>query len=135
MLYTKRSMRSTMLPRSAVLGIFFSQWAYWCALAVAAWSYSHIPQGSIRTILIVTPILPALLIVAVAYWMYEACDEFIRLRIMKCLGITAIIVAFGTLAYFFLELFGFPKLSMLVVNLFGWSIFNLLMLYVIIRSR
>src|ERR1700680_1264550 len=119
-------MASDALPRKAALGIFYGQWAYCSTLAVAAWSYRHIPQGSIRTTLILTPILPAFLIVAVAYW----SDEFIRLRILRCLVLTAISVAFGTLGYFFLELFGFPRLSMLAVNLFGWSIFNLLMLYV-----
>jgi hypothetical protein len=123
------------LPRKAALGIFFGQWAYWCTLAVAAWSNRYIPQGSIRTTLILTPILPAILIAAIAYWMYRACDEFIRLRILKCLVVTALAVAFGTLAYFVLELLGFPRLSMIVVNLFGWSAFNLLMIYVIVRSR
>jgi uncharacterized membrane protein len=104
-------------------------------LAIAAWSYAHIPHGSIRTALIVSPVLPAILIAAVAYWMYQACDEFIRARILRCLVLTALAVAFGTLTYFVLELFGFPRMSMVVVNLFGWSVFNLLMTYVIVRSR
>jgi hypothetical protein len=94
-----------------------------------------IPQGSIRTTLILTPVLPAILIVGIAYWMYRACDEFIRLRILKCVVLTALAVAFGTLAYFVLELFGFPRLCMLAVNLYGWSMFNLMMIYVIIRAR
>jgi hypothetical protein len=54
---------------------------------------------------------------------------------LKSLVITAITVAACTLGYFSLELFGFPRLSMLAVNLFGWSVFNLLILYVIVRSR
>jgi hypothetical protein len=94
-----------------------------------------VPQGSTRTALILTPILPALLIVAVTYWVYQACDEYIRSRILKCIAITAVIVAFCTSSYFVLELFGFPRLSMLWINLLGWSIFNLQMLYVILRSR
>jgi hypothetical protein len=125
----------TLLPRKISLYIFYGQWAYWCTLAMAAYSYRYLPDGSIRSTLILTPVLPALLIVAVAYWTYDACDEFIRLRILKCVVITAIAVASCTLGYFFLELFGFPRLSMLAVNLFGWSVFNLLMLYVIVRSR
>lgn len=123
------------LPRKAALGIFFGQWAYWCMLAVAAWSYRYIPQGSIRTTLILSPVLPAILIAAIAFWMYRACDEFIRLRILKCLVLTALAIAFGTLTYFVMELLDFPRLSMIVVNLFGWSAFNLLMIYVIARSR
>jgi hypothetical protein len=128
-------MNSDALPRKAMLGIFFGQWAYWCTLAMSVWSYRHIPLGAVRTTLTLAPVLPAVLIVAIAYWMYQACDEFIRRRILSCLVLTAAIVAFGTLGYFLLELFGFPRLSMMVVNLFGWSVFNLLMIYVIIRSR
>jgi hypothetical protein len=124
-----------LLPRKMGLCIFYGQWAYWCTLAMAAYSYHYLPDGSIRSIVIVTPVLPALLILAVGYWIYAACDEFIRLRILKCVVITAIAVASGTLGYFILELFGFPRLSMLAVNLFGWSVFNLLMLYVLVRSR
>jgi hypothetical protein len=122
-------------PRRAVFFIFLSQWNYWVMLAVAAWSYRYMPGGSIRNTLILTPVLPALVIVPLAYWLYQACDEFIRLRLLKCVVITAIAVAIVTLGYFFLELFGFPRLSMLAVNLFGWSVFNLQMVYVILRSR
>jgi hypothetical protein len=39
------------------------------------------------------------------------------------------------LGYFFLELLGVPRLSMLWVNLLGWSVFSLQMLFVIFRSR
>jgi hypothetical protein len=124
-----------LLPRRVALNLFFCQWAYWCALFLSAYSYRGLPAGSIRTACILTPVLPALLVVSITYWIYDACDEFIRLRILKCVIITAIIVASCTLGYFFLELFGFPRLSMLAVNLFGWSVFNLLLLYVIIRSR
>ena len=35
----------------------------------------------------------------------------------------------------FLELLGFPHVSMLWVNLLGWSVFNVQMLFVILRSR
>jgi hypothetical protein len=122
-------------PRRMALNIFWCQWAYWCTLAMAAYSYRYLPEGSFRSAVILTPVLPALLIVGVAYWVYDACDEFMQLRILKSVVITAIAVAFCTLGYFFLELFGFPRLSMLAVNLFGWSVFNLLVLYVIVRSR
>jgi hypothetical protein len=82
-----------------------------------------------------TPILTALLCVSVAYGLYQACDEYIRLKLLKCVAITAVVVAFCTLGYFFLELVGFPRLSMLWINLLGWSVFNAQMLFVIFRSR
>ena len=82
-----------------------------------------------------TPVLTALLCVSVAYWLYRDCDEYIRLRLLEAVAATGIIVGFCTLAYFFLELLGFPHVSMLWVNLLGWSVFNVQMLFVILRSR
>ena len=124
-----------LVPRKIAFDLFCFQLAYWMTLAAAAWGWRYVPTGVMRDSLAVIPILLALLIADNAYRIYDACDEFIRLRILKCVVITAIAVAAGTLGYFFLELSGFPRLSMLVVNLFGCSVFNLSMLYVIIRSR
>jgi hypothetical protein len=136
MLYRREDpMAPASFPRRAVFFISLGQWNYWVMLAVAARSYKYVPGGSIRNTLILTPVLPALVIVPLAYWLYQACDEFIRLRLLKCVVITAIAVAIFTLGYFFLELYGFPRLNMLAANLFGWSVFNLQMVYVIIRSR
>lgn len=119
----------------AIRGVVYGQWTYWGTLGTAIWSYAYMPPGSTRTALILTPILPALLIVAVAYWVYRACDEYVQSRILKCIAITGVIIAFCTLGYFFMELFGLPRLSMLWINLLGWGVFNLQMLYVIFRSR
>src|ERR1700744_274999 len=124
-----------LLPRKIAFDVSCLQVAYWMMLAAAAFGWQYIPLGVVRGSLAVIPSLLALLIADNAYRIYDACDEFIRLRILNCVVITAIPVAAGTLCYFFLELAGFPRLSMLVVNLFGCSVFNLSMLYVIIRSR
>jgi len=128
-------MASHAYPTYAIRGIVSGQWTYWCTLGMAAWSYAYMPQGSTRSALILTPILPTLLILATACWVYKACDEYVRARILKSVAITAAVVALSTSSYFILELFGFPRLSMLWINLLGWSIFNLQMLYVIVRSR
>ena len=124
-----------LLPRKIAFNLFCFQVAYWMTLAAAVWGWRYMSAGVVRGSLAMIPILLALLIADNAYSIYDACDEFIRLRILKCVVITAIVVAAGTLGYFFLELAGFPRLSLLVVNLFECSVFNLLMLYVIIRSR
>jgi hypothetical protein len=129
------SVTSDAYPSNAIRGILYGQWTYWSTLVIAVLSYAYMPQGSIRTVLILTPILPALLIVAVAYWVYQACDEYVQSRILKSIAVTGIILACCTLGYFVLELFGLPRLSMLWINLLGWSVFNLQMLYVIFRSR
>ena len=122
-------------PGEAMKGIFWCQWAYWCSLAIAIYSYGHYPPGSVRTMLVLTPVLPALLIVSVVYWIYQDCDEYIQLRILRAVVMTAIVVALGTLSYFILEMFGYPRLSALWVNLIGWSLFNAQMMYVLFRSR
>jgi hypothetical protein len=98
-------------------------------------SVHYIPPGSIQTAVMLVPVLAAILSVSVAYWLYEACDEFIRIQLLKAVAVTAIIVAVCTLGYFFLELTGFPRVSMLWINLVGWSAFNLQMILVIRRSR
>jgi hypothetical protein len=123
------------LPQFAVRSVAYSQWAYWCSIVVAALSVVYIPPGSVRTTVLLTPILTALLCLFVAYWLYEACDEYLRSRLRMCVAVTAIVVASCSLGYFFLELLGFPRLSMLWINLLGWSVFNLQVLYVIYRSR
>jgi hypothetical protein len=116
-------------------GIFWCQWAYWCALALAIWSYRYYPPGSTRAVLVLTPILPSVLIASVAYWVYQDVDEYIRLRILRSVAVTAIVAAFGTLTCFILELFGYPRVSALWVNLVGWTVFNAQMLYVLFRAR
>jgi len=123
------------LPPLAVRGVAYSQWAYWCSLAVSLLSTRYIPPGSVRNAVMLTPVLTAALCVCVAFWLYEACDEYLRLRILRGVAYTAIALAAATLGYFILELYGFPRLSMLWINLFGWSVFNLQMLLVIFRSR
>jgi hypothetical protein len=122
-------------PRKLFRGIAYSQWAYWCTLAMAAWAGIYLPSGSIRAVLIVTPVLPAILIVAVSYWIYAASDEYFRVRLLKSAVVTMVLVGSCTLAYFLLEVVGYPRLSMLWVNLLGMSIFNLQMLYLISRAR
>ena len=127
-------MKIATLPKFAVRGVVFSQWAYWSSLACAALSVLYIPPGSIRTLVILTPILAAILCASVASWLYSACDEYVRARIHRSITITALVVAFGSLGYFCLELLGFPRQSMIWVSILGWSVFNLQLLYLILRA-
>lgn len=110
--------------RSASGAILWSQWAYWCALGVAVWAHVAMPLGSIRTLLVMTPIAPGILIFAVSYWLYQVCDEYIKQRTLQAATLTAMVLATLSMVYVFLELIGFPKLSMMWVQLVGWSLFN-----------
>lgn len=97
-------------------------------------SVSYIPPGSVRAAVMLTPLLTALFALWGVWWFYRSCDEYIRLQLLRCAGSTAVIVTVCSLAYFLLELAGFPRQSMLWLNLFGWSIFNAQVLFVLLRS-
>jgi len=127
-------MKLAALPKFAVEGVMYSQLAYWSSLACAALSVFYIPPGSVRTFVILTPVLTAVLCASVAGWVYSACDEYVRARILRAVTITALAVALGSLAYFCLELLGYPRQSMLWVSILGWSAFNLQLLFVIFRA-
>jgi len=127
-------MKTAALPKFAAQGVFYSQWAYWCSLAGAAMSVVYIPPGSVRTFVILTPLLTAILCAAVASWVYSACDEYVRARLLRSITITALVVAIGSLVYFCLELLGFPRQSMIWVSILGWSAFNLQLLIVVFRA-
>src|SRR5687767_15405176 len=90
-------MKSETLPGLAVRAVGYSQWAYWCTLAGAVLAMAYIPAGSVRNFVIVTPALTAALCVAASFWLYEACDEFQRVRILRAITRTAIVMAAGTL--------------------------------------
>ena len=127
-------MKAESLPKFAASGVFYSQLAYWSSLVGAAMSVTVIPAGSIRTFVILTPLLTAILCACVASWVYSACDEYVRAKILRSITIAALIVALASLGYFCLELLGYPRLSMIWVSILGWSVFNLQLLYVIFRA-
>ncbi|MES2348439.1 MAG: hypothetical protein V4641_12820 [Pseudomonadota bacterium] len=121
-------MAHTKFSRSAVSAILWSQWAYWCSLGIAIWAYIAMPKGNIRDCLVLAPIAPGVLIFGVSYWLYQSCDEYVKQRTLQAATLTAVAVAMLAMVYFFLELLGFPKLSMMWVHIVGWSLFNVQML-------
>ena len=116
-------------------GIVFGLWTYLCTLGMAAVAPRYLAPGGMRDLVILLPMLTLLLMVSIIYWVYRANDEYIQRRILKCAAATGIIVAFSTLGYFCLERLGYPQLSMIVVNLYGWSVFTMLVLWVLYRRR
>lgn len=93
------------------------------------------PGGTRELVVISLPLLTLLLHVGVLYFVYRASDEYLRQRILKCAALAGVMLAFGTVANFCLEQLDRPHLSMLVVNLCGWSLFVVLMLWVRRRAR
>jgi hypothetical protein len=119
----------------APIWILSGQYTYWISFALSVLSIRYIPPGGIRTAVMLTPALTALYSVYAVWEMYRQSDEYIRLQLLKCVASTAIIVSFCTLCYFFLELLGYPHLSMLWVNLLLWSVFNVQVLLLYLSER
>jgi hypothetical protein len=118
-----------------VLAILLSLWVYLCTLVMAAVAPHYLAAGGTREFVLLLPLFTLLVVVGITYGVYRASDEYIRHRILKCAAVTGVILAFSTLGYFCLERLGYPQLSMIVVNLYGWSVFTILMLWVLYRAR
>ena len=80
----------------------------------------YVAEGPVRTLLLLSPMIP----IALALWAYmrqlRRIDEFVRLRNLQSLGIAGGITAGFALTWGFLENAGFPRLSMFTV----WMVFG-----------
>src|ERR1700691_2325302 len=85
---------------------------YIAALAAAIWTLNSLDSGPLRTILVMAPILPGLALVGLTVRAYAKCDEYIRQRTLQAAALAAVVVAVLALVYYFLELLGWPHLSM-----------------------
>ena len=73
------------------------------------------PSGVLRTVVLLTPMLAFLLALRAVVRAARRSDEFIRKTTLEHLAIAAAVTAGVTFTYGFLEIAGFPKLSMFVV--------------------
>lgn len=71
--------------------------------------------GKSQTLLLLAPVLPVMLAVWAIARQFRRMDEFVRLRGLESIAIGAAVTAGVTFTYGFLELAGFPKLSMFSV--------------------
>ena len=80
----------------------------------------QLDDGLVRTLLLLSPMIP----IALALWAYmrqlQRTDEFVRLRNLQALALAGGITAGFALTYGFLENAGFPRLGMFTV----WMIFG-----------
>ncbi len=119
-----------------VVSILFGLWTYLACLYTAAWAPRVLAPGGILDIVMLSlPLLTLLLLVSIIFFIYRAHDEYVRHRILKAAALTAMILAFSTAAYFGLERLGLPHLSMMVINLYGWAVFTVLLLWVLYGTR
>ena len=84
---------------------------YLILLTGSVYAGIRLEPGALRTALLITPML----IIRAAVRQIRRSDEFIRKSTVEHLGVAAIVTAGVTFTYGFLELAGFPKLSMFFV--------------------
>jgi hypothetical protein len=72
-------------------------------------------KGIARTLVLISPMAPPLLMIVVVMRYFRRVDEYMRLRILENWALTAAITAMLTFTYGFLENAGFPRLSMFTV--------------------
>jgi hypothetical protein len=85
---------------------------YIAVLFVAVRYGKPMGAGWPRTLLLAAPIVPMLLAVWAIARHFRRMDEFLRLRGLESLALSAAVTAVVTFSYGFLETAGFPKVSM-----------------------
>jgi hypothetical protein len=87
--------------------------ALYAAVLTASIVYAGpMPPGTARTLLLLSPMLPTLLVGWVIFRQFRRMDEFVRLRSLENMAVANSLVALAAFSYGFLENAGFPKISM-----------------------
>lgn len=71
--------------------------------------------GWTRTVVLFSPMVPVILIMAAVVRYFRRVDEYMRLTILENWAVTGAITAFWTFTYGFLETAGWPRLSLFVI--------------------
>ena len=86
---------------------------------VALWIVVHflrgVPRGVAHYVLGLLPMIGVVLAIWAIIRHHRRVDEYIRTRTLEYLAISAAVTAGWTMTYGFLEIAGFPRLSMFVV--------------------
>jgi hypothetical protein len=108
---------------------------YIAAIATCAWASTVEAASPVRTVLILTPILPGLALIGLTVRAYRLCDRFIQLRMLQAAALAAIVVAIFAMLYFFLELLGLPRLSAAWISNIVWAVFVAQMIRLIATGK
>ena len=93
------------------LELFSAMLVYMLVLFGSIFLAKGMEDGTTRTLLLVTPIVPLALAIWAIARHFRRMDEFMRLRSLESLAIAAAVTAGLSLTYGFLESAGFPKVS------------------------
>jgi hypothetical protein len=101
----KQAPRRYFIEFNAAMALYIA-----AVLARSTWAHA-IADPTLRTLLLVSPILPVLLAAIAVLRFYRGIDEYHRLQILESLAIAAGAAGVITVSWSFLEDVGFPHLS------------------------
>ena len=108
-------MHEKIIGRRYLRELFGAIGIYWLLLAVSIMFGKDLPNGPARTLILAAPVLGVALAVWAIVRQMRRVDEFVRQVTLQNIAISAAITASLTFSYGFLELAGFPRVSMFVV--------------------
>ena len=94
--------------------------SYVVVLFLSLQGAQHFADGAGRTLLLLSPMIPVALLLWALMRQLGRVDEFMRLRSLQSLALAGGITAGFALTWGFLEIAGYPRLSMFTV----WMVFG-----------
>lgn len=88
---------------------------YGIVLTITIYVGEPMKKGLEKTLILITPMGPFLLMIWVIVRLLRRVDEYVRLTILENVSIAAAVTAATTFTYGFMENAGYPQLSMFVV--------------------
>jgi hypothetical protein len=88
---------------------------YTAVLFGAVYLAKPMEPGAARTAVLLAPLIPIGLAIWAVARQFRRMDEFVRLRSLESVALAAAVTAGWTVTYGFLELAGFPRLTMFTV--------------------
>lgn len=92
--------------------------AYVSAVIISTLLLINVPEGIVRTVSALLPVLPMIAVATVVIRQVRQLDELARMIHLEGLAVAFVGTALITFSYGFLETAGFPRLSMFLV----WSL-------------
>jgi len=108
--HQKKIFRQYVIELSSALAL------YAVVLTVAISVGEHMRSGIWRTLLLVSPMGPFMLMLLAIVRQFRRVDEYARMQILENIAISAAVTAGWTFTYGFLENAGFPRLTMFTVG-------------------
>ncbi len=112
-------MREKQMNQTYQRELFGSIFVYVVVLFAITWMARGMPNGVVRTVLAMVPMLPALGMLWAIIRHFGRMDEYLRIWSLENVALAGAATATFSLTYGFLEGVGFPDLSMFVI----WGVF------------